>query len=794
MTNETGPRAPIEPKPSHRRWTASPVVRVATVAAAVGLALVAVALFYVARVSADLPDVTELDRSGFDQATAVYTADGELLTRYFRKNRTWVGLDSIAPVVVQALIATEDRRFFEHGGIDIRRSLGAFLETLRGDPQGGSTITMQLVRNAYPEIRHDPILERKIKEWLTSRRIEQAFSKREILEVYLNTVPFLYNAYGIEAAAQTYFDRVAIELDTVQAAVLVGMLRGTSLYNPVLNPARSRQRRDLVLALMVEMGSLSATDFARLSAMETELQFNPITPEDNAAPYFAEYVRQWLEGWAQDSGFNLYTDGLRVHTTLDLRLQEAAETALTEALDRLQAVVDVSWSRPEPPIFSRDPDAYVRHRDRVEPFAHFWEANPGVLDRFVRTTSRYRAASQEGQAALDRLGSDEAFLDSVKTAATRLESGFVAMEPGTGHVRAWVGGRDFAVNKYDHAGMARRQPGSTFKPFVFAAALDHGYRPYDRLVDETVSWVDPVSGQIWEPGNFGEETGRRMPLRDALAYSKNTITAQLVLDVGPATVADYARRMGIRSDLLAVPALALGTSEVTVLEMTAAYATLVNNGRYQEPVVVTHIDDAGGRRIATFHGDRRRALSSHTAHDVLNMLRAAVDEGTGQRIRTEYGASGDFAAKTGTTQRAADGWFMLAHPDLVMGSWVGFASPLVTFRDRHWGQGSNNALRVAGRFLNEADLPEATFRAPPGYIEPVEREPAERPRQVETLLPRAVDLPRRLAADTLRTEQPADDPEPAPDAEDLAETDRLNREAREESAVSDYLDRLRSQP
>ena len=682
-------------------------------------AVVLLALLTIAVLSLT-PSVGHLSRDSFNRATIVYAADGEVITRYFTENRTWIELDEISPAVIEALIVTEDRRFYEHSGIDIFRTVGAVFKTLTGETQGGSTITMQLARNAFPELKQDPRFVRKMKEWVTAIRLELAHPKDEILEMYLNTVPFVFRAYGIEAAALTYFDKHADELDVLEAATLVGMLKGPSSFNPVLNPERSLQRRNVVLYNLVEEGYLSRAEMEVLRKKPTPLEFRPTTPEGSiAAPHFAEYIRRQLDTWAEENGYNLSTAGLRIYTTLDADLQRAATVAFDRTMEDLQAVVDVSWSEPSVPFFSQRADAYAGYRGSAPAFDYFWDAHPHILDRLVRKSERYAGLMSDGQGreqAVERLHADEAFIDSLKASASVLQGGFVAIDPRDGHVKAWVGGRNFSENEFDHVAQARRQPGSTFKPFVYAAALANGYMPDDTLPDWPFHYINHATGQSWAPDNFGGASGSLFTLRQALAYSKNTITAQLVMRLGAKRVVDVAHRMGIRSELDPVPSIGLGTSPVTLLELTSAYSTIANLGKHQVPLVITRIENQDGDVIEEFAPSSRQAIPAPVAYAVLDMMRGVVDRGTGARIRTQYGARGDLAGKTGTTQRAADGWFMLLHPDLIMGSWVGFDVQELTFRTTWWGQGAHTALHTVGRFHDLVDLPAAEFQAPPDLV------------------------------------------------------------------------------
>ena len=661
-------------------------------------------LVYWIVVLTELPSTEDLQKSGFEMATVVYAADGTELTTYQDKNRRWITLDEMSPWLTKALIATEDHRFYDHSGIDIIRTIGSVFRTIGGDAQGGSTITMQLARNAFPDIYDDMIFTRKIKEWITAIRIEGMYEKEDILEMYLNTVPFMYNAFGVEAAAQTYFQASASELNVKGAATLVGMLKGTVYYNPVRHPERSHERRNTVLSQMVTHGYLEQSVLDEVRDEPSRLDFKRRNRAEEPAPHFAEYLRQWLDDWAERYGVNLYTDGLRVHTTIDTRLQAVAQSAVDAVGNDLQAVADGTS------------------------FAYVWDRNPGLLNAFIRQTRRYEALVRDGfgsEAAIDTLRGNAEYADSLKRQIERVQAGFVAIDPQDGHVLAWVGGRDFGEVQFDHVAMSRRQPGSTFKPFVYAAAIANGFSANSLMRDEQIVYVDPDTRRRWTPRNVGSASGQLLPLKDALAYSKNTITAQLTLEIGPREVADYAQRMGIRSELDAVPSIGLGTSEVSLLEMTAAYGTIANYGRYREPVFITRIEDEAGNVIARFSENSRQAIPATVAYSVLDMMRGVADYGTGVRIRNQYGVRDDVAAKTGTSQNGADGWFMLMRPNIVMGAWVGFATPSLYFRSDYWSQGAHTALPIVGKFYNAAKsaapdvmASEARFNPPPGWIEP----------------------------------------------------------------------------
>jgi penicillin-binding protein 1A len=582
------------------------------------------------------PGISDLRKAKSEDPSVVLSADGVVLAEYRRINRQWVPLDQIAKPVVEALIATEDHRFYEHHGIDFQRTASAAVNTLTGKLQGGSTLTQQLARNLYPEeIGRAANLNRKIKEAITALKIEAIYSKQEILETYLNTVPFLYNAYGIEMAARTYFDKSADQLDVLESATLIGMLKGTSYYNPVLNPERARERRNTVLAQMVKRGKLEADKAETLSARPLRLDFERQVEPVGLAPHVAQQLRKWLIAWADRRDYDIYADGLVVRTTIDSRLQKAANGAVARQIRQLQELAD-------------------RRRGKAE-------------ERML------------------------------------LQAGFLALDPRTAQVKAWVGSADFEKDQFDHVNQARRQPGSTFKPFVYGAAFVDGMSPDDTFIDQQVAIRDK-GGPVWSPRDSTPPTNQPMTLRDGLAQSRNSITAQVMQKVGPAKVVELARQLGVReSKLEAVPSLALGTSPVTLREMVAAYGTIANNGRYiGEPQLVLHVENREGRVLESFTLPKpEQAMPRGEALKLVNAMRGVIDEGTGVAIRSRYGIQADVAGKTGTTQDNTDGWFILMHPQLVAGAWVGFSDNRATMGDS-WGQGARSALPMVGDFFSQS--------------------------------------------------------------------------------------------
>ncbi|HYD59567.1 MAG TPA: transglycosylase domain-containing protein [Noviherbaspirillum sp.] len=659
---------------------------------------------YLAKIVPSTPSVEDLLDARTAQPSILLSAGGTHLATFNRGHQEQVALDKISPYAIRALIATEDHRFFEHRGVDFTRTASAVWRTLNGDAQGGSTITQQLVRNLFPEeIGRARTIDRKIREIVTSLKIEKAYTKEQILETYLNTVPFLYNVIGIEMAARTYYDKSAADLDVLESATLIGMLKGTSYYNPVLNPERARKRRNVVLAQMVKRGMLAEEVYLGLreQPLQVTLKRQP-DPMGNIAPHFSAYVRRQLIEWADANDYNLYTDGLVIHSTLDDRLQEVATEAVERQSQVLQNIADVEWGRSTERVASHTPDVYAALRKKVEPFRHFWNERPELVNAFVRETPEYKKAVASGQterAALAKLKGNTEFMTRLRDYKTRLEAGFVAIDPSTGEVKAWVGSRNFQRDQFDHVAQAERQPGSTFKPIVYGAALELGFEP-DRIYPDGQVEIRADDGSVWRPTDMSGFSGRMMSMRDGLIYSKNTITAQVMQDVGLQQVIGLARAVGVKNSRLdPVPSLSLGTSPVTLLEMVSSYSTIAAAGEYRKPVFISKITDRDGKVLAEFGAEPERAMSEDTAVELIDMMRGVVRRGTGTEVRNRFNIWVDIAGKTGTTQNNTDGWFILMHPRLVAGAWVGFNDSRVTMRSDYWGQGGHNAILLVGDFF-----------------------------------------------------------------------------------------------
>jgi len=688
-----------------------------------GAALLVFTLFaiYVAILFPLTPGIEDVKQARVARPTVVVSSDGRVLASFEQGVQERVPLSQVSKHVVTALISTEDHRFYEHHGIDFTRTAGAFLSTLKGDAQGGSTITQQLARNMFrDEIGNARNINRKLKELITAFKIENTYSKTEILEAYLNTVPFLYNTYGIEAAAHTYFNKTALQLNETEAATLVGMLKGTAYYNPVTNPERSLARRNVVLGQMLKAGAFDEKRYRQLARRRLGVHFTRQAEKTGKDDHFTAYVRRWLVDWAAKNDADLQQDGLVVQTTLDYDLQQTALRAVERQADALQAIADVDWAHPWQ-VNASQPQTYISMRENVTPFDYYWQSHAELLNAFVRETPDYRKAVEEGgkpEAVLKRLKADREFMRVLKTTKSRLEAGFVAMDPTNGEVKAWVGSRNFQREQYDHVSQAARQPGSTFKPIVYAAALEKGITPDHPYLDAVTS-IRFADGTVWRPTDMSGTTGRRLTMRDGLVFSKNTITAQVMQDVGVEPIVKLAQGLGVRQSKLAqVPSIALGTSPVTLLEMVSAYSTIATQGEYRRPVFVRRITDRDGKVIADFGTQQpQRVLSQASAVTLIDMMRGVINRGTGTAIRYKFGITGDVAGKTGTTQNNADGWFIMMHPNLVAGAWVGFNDNRVTMRSNYWGQGGHSAILLVGDFFKAAlesgkVSPEAQF---PGF-------------------------------------------------------------------------------
>ncbi len=683
---------------------------------------------FVIYVGQTLPSFQEIENPQSDLSTQLRASDGSVLQTFFsRENRTNVRLDEISHHVIDALIATEDVRFYQHSGVDPKSFIAILADLLRGQEiRGGSTITMQLARNLYrSQVGLEKTHIRKIKEYLVSTILERRFTKEEIVTAYLNTVNIYGNSYGIETTSRRLFNKAAKDLTIEEAAVIVAMLKGQGVYNPYRYPERVTDRRNIVISQMQKYGILDSNrvDIDSIRSLPLRLASKTQQHVKGLAPYFREYVRNYLRDWCEEKGYNLYTDGLQVFTTLDPQMQFHAEEAVKEHLSDLQQVFNKQIKGYEP--YKRDPSFLVDLMKQTERYRLAKKAGKpmGEIEKEFNTPTPMDLFSWNGY--IDTILSP---MDSIRYTSRFLETGLVSIDPTNGHVKAWVGGIDYKFFKYDHVNKGKRQVGSTFKPFVYAAAIDNGKSPCDKILNQPVVFKNP-GGKPWSPKNSDGSYGGLMTLRQGLATSTNLITAQLMNKVvNPKTVAEYAYRLGIKSTLDEVPALCLGTTDLSVLELTNAYSTFANMGTWIEPVVITRIEDRHGNVLEEYIPETHVALSPEKAYLMVDLLKGVVDQpgGTGQRLRWKYGFTNEIGGKTGTTQNHSDGWFVGIRPNLATGVWVGCADRRMRFRSIRYGQGANMALPIWALYMKRiAEDPEIGL--------PME-EPFEKPAGVESLL------------------------------------------------------------
>jgi penicillin-binding protein 1A len=656
--------------------------------------------FFVIHIISGLPSLNQLDHPKPEFSSKVYSADGVLIGQYSIVNRSRVSFDELPPFLINALIASEDRKFYRHRGIDPDRILKAAIKNIISFRirEGASTITQQVARNLY--LNHEQSFSRKIREVITAFQIERRYSKNEILEMYFNLAFFGNSAYGVAAATDRYFDKSVSELTLTDSALLIGILPNPTRYDPYIFPERAMTRRNIVLNAMLSMEFISPDVANRASAYPMELTDSESTADSDIAPHFVEYVRRQLSDLAIRYGFDIYRDGLVVHTTLDSRMQRHANRAVTDHLAAYQRTFDREWSWNTP----------ERH-----------SMLQSALEREVRNHPAYRKADSDTQREKVRteLLTNEKFISDVKDRLKTVQTGFVAIDPRTGEIKSMVGGSDANRNKYglNRVTQIRRQPGSAFKPFIYTVAIDNGYPPLYQLPNEAVT-ITTRDGTLWEPENADGITGGEISLRDGLALSINLVAVRTMMNVAPVDkVIEYAHRMGITSHLHSYESLSLGTAEVSPLEITSAYGVYATNGIYNKPVAIRRIEDSRGNIIVSFQPEQKQVLKPETAYIMTDMLRDVIQSGTGKAVQAYI----DFpaAGKTGTTQGYADGWFIGYTPDLVAGAWVGFDDRRITLSGTD-GQGARSALPIWARFMktvyddNTLAMPITDFEMPSG--------------------------------------------------------------------------------
>jgi len=662
------------------------------------------------------------------QASEIYSADGKLIGKYFNENRTPVTYGDVNPVFWNTLIDTEDERFYSHWGVDPIGMFAAAKDAVtKGDGRGASTITQQLAKNLFrvrteystgllgkiPGIR---MLIMKTKEWIIATKLELSYDKNTILTMYANTVDFGSSAYGIKTACKTYFNITPKDLTAAQSATLVGMLKATTTYNPITHPENSLKRRNTVLANMVRRGHLSQAVYDSLSQTPLSLKYNVETNYDGQANYFREAVADYLKDWCEANGYDLYTSGLKIYTTLDTRMQKYAEDAAIKQMRQVQQNFKNHWGKNDPWIDERGrviPD-FIEGIARKQPVYNWllekFPNQPDSITYYLNKPHKVKLFDY----AKGSIEMNISTMDSIRYMVRFMHCAFVAMEPQTGAVKAWVGDINFDSWKYDKV-KAMRQPGSTFKLFVYTEAMNQGLTPCDKRRDEyiTMQVYDKKKQEVvtWTPSNAnGSFSGDSMPLKSAFAKSINSVAVRLGQEMGIKRIIETAEKMGIKSPLEDAPSLALGSSDVNLLELTNAYCTIANDGMHHEPVLVTRIEDKDGKEVFLGPATSEQAVPYKTAFLVQQLLMGGMREpgGTSQSLWGYVGdyRDTDFGGKTGTSNNHSDAWFMGVSPKLVVGAWVGGEYRSIHFRTGALGQGSRTALPICGYFL------QSVFRDP----------------------------------------------------------------------------------
>jgi penicillin-binding protein 1A len=639
-------------------------------------------------------------------ASEVYTEDGKVLGKYYWENRSSTDYKDIPPFLIQALIATEDSRFYEHNGVDTKGLLRVFFKTLLLRDKksgGGSTIGQQLSKNLFKRKNYGILTMpvNKMKEAIHAVRFNSVYSQNEILALYLNTVSVGEDTYGIKNAAMRFFSKSTEELTVEEGAVLIGMLKSPTGYNPRLHPVRALARRNIILGNMADQNYITRAQADSLKKIPLTLHYKNFGMYGELAPYFLVQIEEMttaiLDKIKKPNGekYNLYTDGLKIITPINYQLQQHAVDAMKKNMSNLQDVFNRYWRRSNP-----------------------WGRNSNVISTAVKNSKRYKAlieakakdeeikrifATPVDMEVFDWKGDHKVSLsplDSIKYYLRFLHTGFLAMEPSTGEIKTWVGGTDYSYFQYDHV-TSRRQVGSTFKPIVYATAVEQGTSPCEYFENEQHVY-DQYEG--WSPGNSNGTYGGKYSLKGALANSVNVVSVEVLMRAGIDNVIRNAHKMGVHGDIPRVPSIALGVADISLLEMVNAYCAFANGGRSVEPVFITRIEDRNGKVLykAKAENKSKRVFSKQTAYFMTEMLKAVVNEGTASRIRGTYGLSGEIAGKTGTTQSQADGWFIGYTPHLVAGTWVGAESPAIHFNSTMLGQGAAVALPTWAYFMQEA--------------------------------------------------------------------------------------------
>ena len=670
-----------------------------------------------------MPSLQDLEKPQSELSSELYSNDTILLGKYFRYNRSPIKYHELSNELITTLLVTEDIRFYNHSGIDfkglVRATYGVFKNIITlgssGLEGGGSTITQQLAKNLF-KIRNERkgklsnvpfigLIISKIKEWIVAVKLEEFYTKNEILSMYLNTAEYGSNSYGIKVASKTYFDKLPSQINYNEASIIVGLLNKPTKYNPFYNPENAINKKTEILYNLYKYSKISKINFDSLSALGLNLTYKVENQNAGQATYFRTVVKNYLINWAKNNSYDLFSDGLKIYTTIDSKMQYHAENAVAEQMERLQNIFNEHWDGKNPWIDEKGyeiKDFLKNSIKRTKRYKNLLKNNNGDTTRvfdILNEKKEIKVFSWDQE--IDTIFS---VMDSLKYYKNFLQAGFISIEPKTGHIKAWVGGINHKYFKYDHVKQGKRQPGSTIKPIVYAAAIDNGYSPCYPVVDAPV--VFELPGQdppYWRPDNHnGKWTGETMTLRKAMAKSINSITAFITKKISPKTVVDYAKKLGIKSKLDPVPAICLGAGgDVSLFDLVGSYSTFINKGIWTEPFFISRIEDKYGNLIQKFIPIKNEALSEETAFLMLHMLKGSKEEegGTARGLNPELTINNDVGAKTGTTQNASDGWFIGVTHNLVSGAWVGGDDRSIHFRDWTYGQGARTAMPIWQQYM-----------------------------------------------------------------------------------------------
>ncbi len=649
-----------------------------------------------------LPALEELENPKTLLASEIYSSDGVLLGKYFIENRSNSNFEDLSTQLVNALIATEDIRFYEHSGIDKSRIVTMLIYNATGKRQGGSTLSQQLAKNLFPRKKFKAIHQKiitKLQEWITAVRIEQRYTKEEIINMYLNTVPFSGKAYGISAASKVFFGKTAKELTAPEAAMLVGMLKGNTMYNPIRNPERATRRRNIVLGQMNKYHFLNDADYNKFKSEPLVLNYQEDDHNEGIATYFREYLRLELDNWCEENGFNLYQDGLKIYTTIHSKMQVLAEQSVQEHLQSMQKKFYAHWKGREPwGELTELITMSMKRSDRYRESKLIGMSEAEIIKSFHQKIKMKVYSSSRGE--IDTVMTP---MDSLKYYKYFMQCGLMSMDPQNGYIKAWVGGHNYKYFKYDHVNIrSKRQVGSTFKPFVYTLAVDNGISPCTIFPNKPVQFDGFPD---YNPENADEKyTTPEMDMYHGLQHSVNLIVLNVLKQLGPTAmkeVAKIAKKMGVESDIPPYPASALGTSDISVYEMVGAFATFANKGVWIKPQYLLRIVDKNGNVVQETKPQTCEALSEQTSYIMCKMLERVTTHGTAAKIKYMYQIPGAVGGKTGTTQNYSDGWFMGITPTLTTGLWTGFEDRAIHFRSMELGSGSAMAMPIWSTYMQK---------------------------------------------------------------------------------------------